>query len=331
MTGRGPCPERLPPRDPSLETHPVPRTRQFSVHSVGPGADPDIRQKVCPIKEIDARIGYQPGPEFDDSATTEEMAAFFRLSNKFQWCNEMRGFLRDIEWEGNVDFENGEPFDPTWGVCVLVTSYTEEALQKLDAALSTLTEAVRRFFLRYIDEHSEAYVLEILKRFKLDVVTDKNVLENASDDRVREEFNAHIGHLHFWPLDEEEYPLIHPRPSKDELVLNRPPCPVARFAFCIVLDEAKIVELSNVEFAALGEDEQRLQDVTVKVIDRKWDYEECPDYHGSYQLDGVTTYVTGADQCPIWKIGLVYSSLKFYRCATRMFPMTRYEKNFGNF
>lgn len=95
--------------------------------------------------------------------------------------------------------------DSTWGFCIFLTSYTEKTLQKLDAALSTLLEVVRRYFLRYIDPHSQGYIHEVLKRFKLDVVMDRDVLQNASVDRVREELNAHVGHLYFlasWKLGE---------------------------------------------------------------------------------------------------------------------------------
>lgn len=237
---------------------------------------------------------------------------------------DMRGFLEDIESEARIDYENGEPSDSTWGLCVLVTSYTDEALQRLDAALSTLTEAVRRFFLRNIDGHFDAYVHEILKRFRLVVVTYEHVLANLSDDRLREEFNTHTRHLHFWPLGEEEdfncFNKRRPRPGK--LVVTRPPAPLARFACCIVLDEAKIIELSKVEFGdALGEGEQRLQDVTVKMIDRSWSYPEWPDDATRYRVDGVDKYNTGVDGCPIRKIVLVCWCMEHCDGIVRMFPI----------
>lgn len=300
--------------DPSLETRPVPRTRQFSIRSFGPGSDPNIHQTAISYRDLDAITGYQPvqRPRAVPPPMMFPTGSFFTGLEQYQELRlreKMRAFLQSAEDIGQMDWRNVASVDPTWGFFVFVTSYTETALHNLDAALSTLVQAVRREFLRETDIHSEPYALEAFKRFKLDVILSKDALEDASDDRVREEFNAHVRHLHFWSLNEEE---PAPDPSNINLAnprgLNRPPGPGPRFTHCIALDEAKIVELSAIEFPErVDEDKEAIQGVKVKMIRRYWDYPAVPIGNYGAWVDGVRIWSTGADWCPIWKIQMIYA------------------------
>lgn len=318
--------------DPSLQTRPVPRTRQFSVRSYGPGADPDIRQKAVSYTELDALTGYEPLPSWPgNAAPRDELLRHYKLELEFSHREAMREFLEDVQSEGEAAWQYRDgPADLTWGVCVFITSYTKEALQKLDAALYKIIKAVRRDFLRQVDSHSEAYALEVVKRFKLDVILDKDILEDASDDRIREEFNAHVRHLNLWPLGEEdEHSESYQR--RNPKGLNRPLGPDPRFAFCFALDEAKILELSEVEFPAeAGGDKQALIGVTVKAIDRLWNYPSWPNGEHCHVGKGVeTTYATGADQCPIGKIGFIYREVE-EREMGKLYPMSEYDPGCTN-
>ncbi|KAF4962660.1 hypothetical protein FSARC_9221 [Fusarium sarcochroum] len=180
MTGRGragnPLPPLLPPRDPTLETRPVPRERLFTVQSFGPGASPDIRSEVQSIKELRASVESETGVENHGSLA------------------ELLGRVEVAEIS-ETHFE-----DPTWGFYVFVTSYTTDAIENLAPAMSTVVETMRRTIFSW---GHPALAAETYKRFKLDVIQDKEALEDASDDRIREEFSSFIRGLGLW--DEEEY------------------------------------------------------------------------------------------------------------------------------
>ncbi|KAF4988148.1 hypothetical protein FGRMN_9937 [Fusarium graminum] len=262
MTRRGiagnPAAPPLPPQDPTLQTRPVPRQRLLPHQSLGPGAAPDIRSLVEPIEELEARIG----PESYDAYS--EVLDLLRIVGE----NESLILHED---ETALD-------DPTWGFFVFLTSYSTDALENLAPAVTTVTEILRRNFSQR--SHPD-FAAEAHKRFKLDIVQDKNAREDASDDRVREEFNSRIRGLRLWP-DEEDDPCG--------------PLSPGRFVVCLVLDEATILQLAGLSFPeGPNDDYKAFEGVAIKIIDRVWERPE--NGRGSYP---------GVDACPVQKLDQVY-------------------------
>ncbi|KAF7558456.1 hypothetical protein G7046_g5708 [Stylonectria norvegica] len=285
MTGRGPITlPKLPPPDPSLKTRPVPRERHFHVRFVGPGAAPDILQTVRSMEDIDGK--YAKGHWAKDGDCYN--------------CSRTKSFLKRVMDEGQCCYhDEGQPFvgDPTWGYSVVITGYSAEAQKNLDSALSKLVETIRRFFLGDCIDPLTTYGDEVYKRFKLDVIEDKSLLEDASDDRVREEFNAYVRTLNMWDADNRQQRWVLNRPSGSE-----------RYALCIALDEASMKQLSEVTFGeSLKEDEAALKDVAVKVVGRLWDYPDRPDEeHGRNGR-----FYGGAEYCRIYDLRELYSDMKY--------------------
>ncbi|KAF5983859.1 hypothetical protein FBULB1_3627 [Fusarium bulbicola] len=174
--------------------------------------------------------------------------------------------------------------DPTWGYFVFVTSYSNLACQKLNQALENLVRATIRS-LRLMSP--SLYSEEATKRFKLEVVEDKEALENASEDRVREEFRAHLRSLGV---------------LEDDLMFRG--IGTSRFSACILLDEQTISRLANCSFSLDIEwDEPRLANVLVRMIDPKWDYPAEP-YPGELDDDGRP--YRGGDDYPVTALAELY-------------------------
>lgn len=150
MTARGPNANpvpALPGPDPTLETRPVPRERHFHVRWLGPGADPDIRQQVRSIEEIDQQLTESGFREPIDNL------------QKY-WANWARHVLGQIISDGELDWhEDGFDFvpDPTWGLYIIVTSYSDYAQQRLEGAVLNLIETVCRYFLANTNRSYTAY------------------------------------------------------------------------------------------------------------------------------------------------------------------------------
>jgi hypothetical protein len=156
------------------------------------------------------------------------------------------------------DEEIEPPKDPTWGFRAFVTSYSPTAREKLPRALAYWIRA-QELSLQHTIGQPE-YRQEVLKRFKLDIVEDES-LENASDDRVRQEFRAWMKGLGFTPREEEEDEVsvallstVH-NPSEN---------------ICLVLDEASIIMLAGITFGEPKNDLQRFEGMTVRAIDGTW-------------------------------------------------------------
>ncbi|KAJ4328748.1 hypothetical protein N0V84_000751 [Fusarium piperis] len=163
---------------------------------------------------------------------------------------------------------NGEK-DPTWGFYFLVNG-AELAAQKL-------VEIVRRVFAA--NAHP-ALAAEACKRFKMDLVQDREALDGASDDRVREEFNAFLRGHGLWPASCSDSGPFMP----------------ARLFVCFVLDEATILELESLSFPEkVGEDYKALENVRIKIIDRPWQRPKS----------GWSSYL-GVDYCPVYGLMGVY-------------------------
>ncbi|KAF4456828.1 hypothetical protein F53441_1125 [Fusarium austroafricanum] len=230
MTGRGPA--NYPPPTPQLETRPVPRERLLPVHSLGPGATPDILNLIQPIDELIASVDSESYKSYD------------------QVCR----FLQDVEHQD----------DPTWGFYVFFTLYTTGALENIESAVSS--------------------------RFKLDILQEREALEDASNDRIREEFNSRIRALDLWADFPED---------KDE---NENPCrPLSpsRLVVCLVFDEAIILQLAGLSSPSDPVDDYKAfaKTVKIKIIDRVWRRPESG--RGSYP---------GVDACLVHLLPEVYRS-----------------------
>ncbi|KAF4487955.1 hypothetical protein FAGAP_11187 [Fusarium agapanthi] len=230
----------FPPRDPSLEIRPVPHKRSFNIRSFGPGADPAIQKTARYLSDVDLDIrpsDYSNEPEFD-SQIFERERPFDR------WVHD------DEDWFGYKKRSDDASTDPTWGYFVFVTSYSYLACQKLNQALENLVQANQKL------------------KANLEVIEDKEALENASEDRVREEFRAHLRSLGV---------------LEDDLMFRG--IGTSRFSACILLGEQTISRLANCSFSLDIEwDEPRLANVLLRMIDPKWDYPAEP-YPGEVDDD----------------------------------------------
>ncbi|KAJ4254973.1 hypothetical protein NW762_009775 [Fusarium torreyae] len=284
----------FPPRDPSLETRPVPHKRSFNIRSFGPGADPDVLRTARSVMEVDFHVrpsDYSDDPDFDSQVFERERPFNRWILDTEDWLgykkrsDDNRKLLSAVEAYQNKTRGplNQAVTDPTWGYYIFVTAYSEEARQKLEPAV----EALELLALRSLRQLSSSpYCEEAAKRFKFDVIEDKESLENASEDRVREEFCAQLRGL---GLLEDDLMFRGSGPS--------------RFVACILLDEDRIDILSKISFSLdVEEDEFDLQDISVRMIDPKWDYPAEP-YPGT--TDGGEPY-RGADDCPVLDLVELY-------------------------
>lgn len=71
---------------------------------------------------------------------------------------------------------------------MFVTDYSPANIESIPRAIENLVKSIERTMRRSLP----AYIGEASRRFKLDVVEDEEALLGASDDRVREEFRAHL-------------------------------------------------------------------------------------------------------------------------------------------
>ncbi|KAF5708326.1 hypothetical protein FMUND_10661 [Fusarium mundagurra] len=285
----------FPPRDPSLEIRTVPHKRSFDIRSFGPGADPAIHKTARYLSDVDLDIrpsDYSDEPEFDSQMFERERPFNRWVRDNEDWfghkkrSDDVRKLLSAVEAHQN---KTRRPLgqavtDPTWGYFVFVTSYSTLACQKLNQALENLVQATIRS-LRLMSP--SLYSEEATKRFKLEVIEDKEALENASGDRVREEFRAHLRSLGV---------------LEDDLMFRG--IGTSRFSACILLDERTISRLANCSFSLDIEwDESRLGNVLVRMIDPKWDYPAEP-YPG--ELDDDDRPYRGGDDYPVTALAELY-------------------------
>ncbi|KAJ3524499.1 hypothetical protein NM208_g12039 [Fusarium decemcellulare] len=187
--------------------------------------------------------------------------------------------------------------DPTWGFFIFVTSYSTAAMENLDQAVLKVVEVVRRTL---EDIGHSRFAAEAHKRLKLDVLQDKEALEDASDDRIREEFNSLIRGLGFWPDDDDD---------------TCGPLSLGRYVVGLVFDEAKILELAGLSLPANPKDDyDALENVRIKVIDRPW--RRRANGRGRYQ---------GVDNCPITALPNLFdeTSADDSGAMMDMYPMRR--------
>ena len=244
MTGRGdgrrlaaiPFRPVTPPAPDSLS---VPEKKLFTtVRSVGPGAAPGIRSRVRASKDIKRAINDW-------------------MKTGGSWYHGLLEGVEDFAEMVHHDEDLESTNDPTWGFRVFITSYSPAAQEKLPQALANWIRAQELALEQTIGQ--AVYRQEVLIRFKLDLVEDES-LENASDDRVREEFRAWMMGLDFTPRDEEE--------DDPRSLLSVMPNPSENI--CLILDEARIIMLADLTFGEPKDDLRRFEGLTVRAIDGTW-------------------------------------------------------------
>ncbi|KAK2686056.1 hypothetical protein QWA68_015296 [Fusarium oxysporum] len=163
------------------------------------------------------------------------------------------------------------------------------------------------------------FATEAFKRLKFDVMEDKDLLENASDDRVREEFNAYVRSLRLF-LDDLRWEKKRQEFFNDNL--NRPDGPT-RYGFSIILDERTIDKLAAITFPDnLDKDREVLKDISIKLVDRHWRYPEKAE--DEFGLGSRRRIYTGIDICPVLDLPLVCAKIYEHTGLDEMFPLDRY-------
>lgn len=200
---------------------------------------PNIRDLVRPLEAVseDSDPATYINPTDGQSFATQQ--------------DEIYGLIRLIQRKEVIFNEADEIIarDPTWGFYVFATDYSADVLEKIPQAIDHLIEVTRRDIRA---QSTSAYTNEACRRFKLDIVLDKDILSGASDNRVREEFRAQLRMLQV--LDENDW-------------IQLP----ARNYVCLVLDRSIVLMLADLSFPEdMRQDWMLFSTKTIKVVDAWW-------------------------------------------------------------
>jgi hypothetical protein len=282
MTTRGRPPGLVRPTtppDPTLNARPVPSYRNFVPLSFGQGAASELT--VRSLQELDTLLGADP-QNTDDQFHLKEFDTVHNLLEQVERHEQLH----------NEDEVLGR--DPTWGFYVFVTDYSPTNIENIPRAMENLVKAVERS----ARDSPRVYMDEASRRFKLDVVEDKEALSGASDDRVREEFRAHL---------------------RTTRLLDSVGCiwPPARNMACFVLDRTTTSMLANLSFIDGNQmDEYKaFEGKSIKVVDSLW---ERP--HMNTSPDRGVPY-RGVDHCPLYFILSLYLRLTKNTHMRDLYPM----------
>ncbi|KAI7102190.1 hypothetical protein KC365_g5758 [Hortaea werneckii] len=236
-----PPPRATTPTDPTLESRPPPIKRRFAVRSYGPGTASDIKRRTTSRDALDQLARKSSASQ-----------------NGFEKDNS--DLLDTVEiWENCDLWNDGRAFepDPTWGFYIMVTDYSQEVRDKLDSAIERLLRVLHQVLGADADP-PDVYADELYRRLKFEVIEDQEELEDASDDRLRECFRAHVRGLELWGEEEEE-----------GAEKGWPPPP--RNYACLVLDGSKVDMLLNIpDHVHPVEDGDMLDNCRLKAIDIFW-------------------------------------------------------------
>ncbi|KAG5657630.1 hypothetical protein KAF25_007663 [Fusarium avenaceum] len=121
---RGVAPIPLPPRDPTLESQPVPWERQYLVRTFGPGAALEAQQNIRSLAEFK----QQPLPNPQLLHTEDDAQELFRLLTK----------------ESNFDWreDGSNTGEQTWGPTIIVTAHSAKAKKNIDKAIENLFDVI---------------------------------------------------------------------------------------------------------------------------------------------------------------------------------------------
>jgi hypothetical protein len=119
--------------------------------------------------------------------------------------------------------------DPTWGFCVMLVDYSPAARENVERAMDNLLR-LQEQVLGANANPPDVYADEIYRRMRFDLLEDRDALEGASFDRVRQCYLAYLRELDLWD-DTGRY---RPEPQ--------------RYHVCLVLDASNIEMLVNLPF-----------------------------------------------------------------------------------
>lgn len=241
IRSRNDPPPRVPtPTDSTLESRPPPFKRRFPVRSYGPGTAPDISQRTTSRDALESLARTSPASQ---NGFAKDNSDLLDTVEKWEYC--------DL-WNDGRKFEP----DSTWGFYIMVTDYSQEARSKLDGAMERLLRVLHQVLGAGADP-PDVYADELYRRLKLDVIEDQEALEDASNDRVRECFRAHVRGLELWGEEEEGAEIDWPPPSRNYA--------------CLVLDGSKMDMLLNIpDHVDPVEDGHMLDACRLKAIDIFW-------------------------------------------------------------
>ena len=253
----GSAPRPVTPPDPSLITHPVPSHRHHKPISFGKGARLDLPYRS--VEELDEL------PEADAALSND---SYYRKSH-----DDVRRLLEVICDLKDFLKSDNTPVDiATWGFMIFVTEYSSLALEKLCLAMENLVKVTERS----MSSTPPAYKNEAIRRLKFDLIQDKENLDGASDDRIREEFKSLLRGQSL--MNEEDSPEIF----------------IGSTVGCLVFDEKTITMLADLEFDDSVRDYSSFKGNNIKITDLFWvrGETEWPDLPNARPYRGV-------DECPI--------------------------------
>jgi len=240
-----------------MSSRQVPRYRSFVIQRFGQASNSPATTP-CHTLDTAAQHSTYPGP------------------GTYHPAEEVRRLLQKIDdWaEGSSPGQtNPSPPEPnrTWGFYVFLTAYDTATLEDLDVAMKTWV----RIQDRALDwaPTLDIYRDEARTRFSLDVVVDARELENASDIRVRANFQALVRGLG-WD-DSEGRGNGWPVTAKRNVALVLGSQEVHTLARLELRDEEKGVE----EF-------KRLEKIKVKAIDIHYNPDDYQDDDDSCESEG---------------------------------------------
>ncbi|KAK4501094.1 hypothetical protein PRZ48_006900 [Zasmidium cellare] len=254
-------PREVSPMDPSLERNPVPMVQDLTSYSIGPGSEPDAESKFSTAQVIQEECQVP----FND------MLKFVKNLDTHQATIAVPVYPEDYERTDEEEEALEEQIrDRTWGFYAFVTDYEAASQSKLPRALDNLLKCVR-FGLRYDIKLGASLQVadEVWQRFRLEIVEDKRVLENASVDRVRATFVSLIRAR---------------RPDFGERDTGPPRG--TRYQTCLLLDTESIESLASLEVPEQPslESWKTLDKKMLKAVSAQWQRPQRSDstYRGWY-------------------------------------------------
>jgi hypothetical protein len=208
---RNPPPRPTTPPDPTLLLRPPPWKCRFPLRSFGPAAAADIKQRTTSIGALDLQADATTGASYAESS-----------------CNLLENLTK---WESGASWYDGKMIeeDPTWGFCVVLVAYSQAARDNVERSMDNLPRLQEQVLGASADS-PDVYADEIYRRMRFDLLEDRDALEGASFDRVRQRYFAHLRELGLWDDTGRYYPQAQ------------------RYHICLVLGAGKIEMLVNLLF-----------------------------------------------------------------------------------
>lgn len=254
MTGRAgnnPPPPAISPIDPSLQSNPVPRIQDLVTRPIGPAAALDAASSFSTARQL--RVAHQP--------PHDDIFQFIHDLDKHQADLCVPGRPEDYERTDEEESALSNAIrDQSWGFYVFVIDYGSASQSLLASALDKLTQCAHLSVQRYTTQGTSGVVTdEVWKRFRLEIVEDRDKLQDASLDRVRALFVALL-RARRPDFGDRDIPL--PRSPKNKI--------------CLVLDAEAIQGLAD--FSVPNADNKELEEACrnldrplLKALDAEWE------------------------------------------------------------